>query len=305
MITMRIFEQRAHSLTGLKEKPFKLEREIQSVVENSLDAIFGFRLIKSEFMIKNYRIDTLAFDEESKSFVIFEFKRDRNYSVVDQGVSYLNLMLEYKADFIVEFNESQKQNLRRNDVDWTQSKVIFVAPAFTDFQIQSSNFKDLPIELWECKRFENNIVVINPIKKSSSAPSISQVQSNTNSKISKVTKEVKVYTEENHLEGKCDEVQELYESFKTAILNLSPNIEVSATKLYIAFKKGKNITDIQLQKKGLKLWINLSKGELDDPKNLASDVSGVGHWGNGDYELKVSDTTHLEYIMSLIKQAIE
>ena len=302
---MRIFEQRAHSLTGLKEKPFKLEREIQSVVENSLDAIFGFRLIKSEFMIKNYRIDTLAFDEESKSFVIFEFKRDRNYSVVDQGVSYLNLMLEYKADFIVEFNESQKQNLRRNDVDWTQSKVVFVAPAFTDFQIQSSNFKDLPIELWECKRFENNIVVINPIKKSSSAPSISQVQSNTNSKISKVTKEVKVYTEENHLEGKCDEVQELYESFKTAILNLSPNIEVSATKLYIAFKKGKNITDIQLQKKGLKLWINLSKGELDDPKNLASDVSGVGHWGNGDYELKVSDTTHLEYIMSLIKQAIE
>ncbi len=302
---MRIFEQRAHSLTGLKEKPFKLEREIQSVVENSLDAIFGFRLIKSEFMIKNYRIDTLAFDEESKSFVIFEFKRDRNYSVVDQGVSYLNLMLEYKADFIVEFNESQKQNLRRNDVDWTQSKVIFVAPAFTDFQIQSSNFKDLPIELWECKRFENNIVVINPIKKSSSAPSISQVQSNTNSKISKVTKEVKVYTEENHLEGKCDEVQELYESFKTAILNLSPNIEVSATKLYIAFKKGKNITDIQLQKKGFKLWINLSKGELDDPKNLASDVSGVGHWGNGDYELKVSDTTHLEYIMSLIKQAIE
>src|SRR5690554_1434635 len=269
------------------------------------NSVFGYKFIKSEFMIKNYRIDTLAFDEESKSFVIFEFKRDRNYSVVDQGVSYLNLMLEYKADFIVEFNESQKQNLRRNDVDWTQSKVIFVAPAFTDFQIQSSNFKDLPIELWECKRFENNIVVINPIKKSSSAPSISQVQNNANSRISKITKEVKVYTEENHLEGKSDEVKELYESFKTAILNLSPNIEVSATKLYIAFKKGKNITDIQLQKKGLKLWINLSKGELDDPKNLASDVSGVGHWGNGDYELKVSDTTHLEYIMSLIKQAIE
>lgn len=302
---MRIFEQKTNSLTGLKEKPFKLEKEIQNVVENNLDAIFGYKFIKSEFMIKNYRIDTLAFDEESKSFVIFEFKRDRNYSVVDQGVSYLNLMLEYKADFIVEFNESQKQNLRRNDVDWTQSKVIFVAPAFTDFQIQSSNFKDLPIELWECKRFENNIVVINPIKKSSSAPSISQVQNNANSRISKITKEVKVYTEENHLEGKSDEVKELYESFKTAILNLSPNIEVSATKLYIAFKKGKNITDIQLQKKGLKLWINLSKGELDDPKNLASDVSGVGHWGNGDYELKVSDTTHLEYIMSLIKQAIE
>lgn len=147
--------------------------------------------------------------------------------------------------------------------------------------------------------------MINPIKKSSSAPSISQVQNNANSRISKVTKEVKVYTEEDHLEAKPDEVKELYESFKTAILNLSPNIEVSATKLYIAFKKGKNITDIRIQKNDLKLWINLRKGELDDPKNLASDVSEVGHWGNGDYELKVSDTTHLEYIMSLVKQVIE
>lgn len=302
---MIIFEQKAKLLIGLKEKHFKLEKDIQNAIENNLDTIFGYKLVKSEFIIKSYRIDTLAFDEENKSFVIFEYKRDRNYSVVDQGVSYLNLMLEYKADFIVEYNESLKHNLKRGDVDWSQSKVIFIAPTFTDFQIQSSNFKDLPIELWECKRFENNIVVINPIKKSSSAPSISHVQTNSDSKLSKVAKEVKVYTEMDHLEDTSDEVKELYESFKTAILNLSPNIEVSATKLYIAFKKGRNITDIRIQKKGLKLWINLAKGKLDDPKKLTSDVSNVGHWGNGDYELKVENTHNIEYIMSLIKQAIE
>ncbi|MCC8133830.1 MAG: hypothetical protein LIP04_09870, partial [Tannerellaceae bacterium] len=126
--------------------------------------IMGYLFIKSEFTIKNNRIDTLAFDEDNRSFVIIEYKRDRNYSVVDQGVSYLNLMLEYKADFIIEYNESQKKSLKRSDVDWSQSKVIFVAPSFTDFQRQSSNFKDLPIELWEIKQFENDIIVINPIK---------------------------------------------------------------------------------------------------------------------------------------------
>ncbi|MDR6403254.1 MULTISPECIES: hypothetical protein [Chryseobacterium] len=73
-------------------------------------------------------------------------------------------MLEYKADFIIEYNEIQKGNLKRNDVDWSQSKIIFVSPSFTDFQKQSSNFKDLAIELWEIKQFENEIVVINPIK---------------------------------------------------------------------------------------------------------------------------------------------
>jgi predicted transport protein len=301
---MKIFQQNKSDLKGLKEKPFKLEKEIQKIVENNLEQVSGYQLIKSEFTIKNNRIDTLAFDEENRSFVILEYKRDRNYSVVDQGVSYLNLMLEYKADFIVEYNESQKNNLKRNEVDWSQSKVIFVAPSFTDFQRQSSNFKDLPIELWEIKRFENEIIVINPVKKSQSAPSIKQVQTKEDSTIGKVVEEIKVYTEEDHLAGKSEEIIELYETYKNAILNLATDIELFPKKLYIAFKKDKNLADIHVQQKGLKIWINMHKGDLDDPKNITNDVSRKGHWGNGDYEVTVSDTQNLEYIMSLIKQVI-
>ena len=157
---MKLFEYNKNELVNLKENSFKLEKDIQKVVESNLESISGYKFIKSEFIIKSNRIDTLAFDEENCSFVIIEYKRDRNYSVVDQGVSYLNLMLEYKADFIIEYNESQKKSLKRTDVDWTQSKVVFIAPSFTDFQQQSSNFRDLPIELWEIKPFENNIIVI-------------------------------------------------------------------------------------------------------------------------------------------------
>lgn len=68
-------------------------------------------------------------------------------------------MLEYKAEFIVEYNETQNKALKRSDIDWTQSKIIFVSPSFNDFQRQSSNFKDLAIELWEIKQFENDVVV--------------------------------------------------------------------------------------------------------------------------------------------------
>lgn len=301
---MKIFQQNKNELKGLKEKPFKLENEIQTIVENNLEQISGYTFIKSEFSIKSNRIDTLAFDEENRSFVLIEYKRDRNYSVVDQGVSYLNLMLEYKADFIIEYNESQKNNLKRNDVDWSQSKVIFIARSFTDFQRQSSNFKDLPIELWEIKRFENEIIVINPIKKSQSAPSIKQVQTKEESTIGKVVDEIKVYTEEDHLAGKSEEIIELYETYKHAILNLATDIEIFPKKLYIAFKKDKNLADIHVQQKGLKIWINMHKGDLDDPKKITNDVSRKGHWGNGDYEVTVSDTQNMEYIMSLIKQVI-
>lgn len=302
---MQLYHQQKSTLSNLKEKPFKLEKDMQMLFESNIDQITGFRFVKSEFSLKNVRFDTLAFDEESKSFVIIEYKRDRNYSVVDQGVSYLNLMLEYKADFIVEYNESCNKNLKRDDVDWSQSKVIFVAPSFTSFQKQSSNFKDLPIELWEIKQFENDIIVINPIKKSQSAPSIKQVQSSKdNSEISKVVQEIKVYTEEGHLLGKPDGIKELYEDFRNAILNLSSEINIVPQKQYVAFKVQTNVVDIQIQYKGLKLWINLKKGKLDDPKKLMSDISAKGHTGNGDYETMITDTFNLEYIMSLVKQVL-
>jgi len=302
---MQLFKINSLSLSLLKEISFKLEKDIQNLFEKNLELITNLKLIKSEFIIKSNRIDTLAFDEESKAFVIIEYKRNQNYSVVDQGVSYLNLMLEYKADFIVEYNETQNENLKRNDVDWSQSKIIFVSPSFTDFQKQSSNFKDLAIELWEIKQFENDVVVINPIKKSKSAPSIKQVQQNDDSEISKVVKEIKVYTEEDHLNNKTDDIIELYENYKNAILNLSTDIEIKPQKWYIAYKKQKNIVDIEVQSKALKLWINLKRGQLNDPKKIMRDVSILkGHNGNGDYEIIVKDTENLEYIMSLIKQAI-
>lgn len=302
---MQLYQHHKNSFSSLKEKPFKLERDMQNLFESNLEQITGFKFVKSEFIIKNSRIDTLAFDEESKAFVIIEYKRERNDGVVDQGLSYLNLMLEYKGDFIVEYNESCNKSLKRTDIDWSQSKVLFVAPSFNNYQKQSSNFKDLPIELWEIKRFENDIIVINPIKRSQSAPSFKQVQSpESESKISKVVKEIKVYSEDDLLNNKSDEMIELYEIFKTAILNLSPDIELVPLKHYVAFKKGRNIVDLEIQRKQLKLWINLKLGELDDSKGLSRDVSTIGHYGNGDYELAISNTDNLEYIMSLVKQVL-
>lgn len=302
---MQLYHQQRNTFSSLKEKPFKLEKDIQKLFESNLEQITGFKFVRTEFSLKNVRFDTLAFDEESKSFVIIEYKRDRNYSVVDQGVSYLNLMLEYKADFIVEYNESCNKNLKRDDVDWSQSKVIFVAPSFTSFQKQSSNFKDLPIELWEIKQFENDIIIINPIKKSSSAPSIKQVQSSSNNtEISNVVKEIIVYDEDRFLQNKSDDIIELYNIYKEAILNLAPDIESLPLKWVMMFKADRKFAYIEIQKKNLKLWINLKKGQLDDSKGLTRDVSSVGHAGNGDYELTITDTENLEYIMSLVKQAL-
>lgn len=302
---MQLYQSQNNLLLELNEEPFKLEKEIQSLFEKNLENFTDLKMIKSEFTIKNNRIDTLAFDAESNAFVIIEYKRDRNYSVVDQGVSYLNLMLEYKADFIIEYNESQHHTLKRTDIDWSQSRILFVSPSFTDFQKQSTNFKDLGIELWEIKRYQKGIISIHPLQKSKSAPSIKQVQKAESHNIQNISKQIQNYDEEYHLNNKSEEIKELYEAFRNAILNLSSNFEINPKKLYIAFKKQKkNIVYIEIYQKLIRITLNAKITTLDDTKYLFRDVSNIGHWGVGDYQLDVSDTHHLEYILSLIKELL-
>src|SRR5690554_448353 len=291
------------SLEYIREKPFRLEKEIQDLTENNLKEILGLDFVKSEFALNNFRIDTLAFDKEANAFVIIEYKRDKNFSVIDQGYAYLSLMLNNKADFILEFNENLDKTLKRNDVDWSQSRVLFVSPAFTNYQQEAINFKDLPIELWEVKRFENNTVSYEQIQKSGTQESIKTI-SKTDQTIDNVAKEIKVYSEQEHLESVTEEIKELYEKLKNAILNFD-NIKIKPKKKYIAFVSGRNVVDIHPQRKALKMWINMTIGELDDPKGITRDVSSTGHWGNGDYELQINSDEDFEYILSLIKQSIK
>lgn len=290
-------------LENIKEQPFKLEKDIQSLTERNLKSIFGLDFVKSEFSLNNFRIDTLAYDKDAGTFVIIEYKRDKNFSVIDQGYAYLSLMLNNKADFILEFNENSKETLKRNDVDWSQSRVIFISPSFTTYQKEAINFKDLPIELWEIRRYDNQTVNYNQIKTSGAQESVKTI-SRQDEAIEKVTKEIKVYTEDEHLEKGTEETKELYETLKSAILNLD-ELELKPKKKYIAFVSGSNVVDIHIQKNALKMWLNLQQGDLDDPKEIARDVSSVGHWGNGDYEIIMRTDEDMEYILSLIKQSLK
>ena len=302
---MALYTNQSGKLKEVKEKPFKLEKDIQKVFEENLSAIMGLVLVKSEFTIKNKRIDTLAYDPQACAFIIIEYKRDKNISVVDQGFTYLSLMLENKADFIVEYNESLRYNMKREDVDWSQTRVAFVSTNFTENQVQATNFKDIAIELWEVKQFENDTIIINPIKKSNAAESIKPLTQNKEA-LKKVTEEIKVYTEEEHIQKTTELIAELYQKFRQGVIQLADDIEIKPKKMEIGFRKDSKVfTDICILKNSLKIWINLKKGKLDDPKQLAEDVSEKGHWGNGDYQIQVETDKDLEYIMSLVKQAIK
>jgi predicted transport protein len=283
---------------------FDLEKDIQVLFENNLEELFNLQFIKSELSIKNFRIDTLGYDTENKSFVIIEYKKDRNFSVIDQGYTYMSLMLNNKSDFILEYNENCGGVLKRDDIDWTQSKVIFVSPHFTEYQKHSINFKDVPFELWEVKKYENNMIGLVQ-HKTTSDESISTISDDKRNVVNQVSREVKVYTEEYHFKKniKRDEkVVDLYNELKDRILNLG-EVEIIPRKEYIGFRKKRPFCDIVFYTDHLRILFNIKKGQLDDPKNLTKDMSGQGHWGNGDYEIRLSPNDELDYVMFLITQS--
>lgn len=297
-----LFQIKEGKAKQVREKEFKLEKDIQFFVEKNMEELLGLEFITTEFAINNFRIDSLAYDRENNAFMIIEYKRGRNESLIDQGYTYLNILFDRKADFILKYNEEKNKNLRIGDIDWEQSRVIFISPKFTDYQIKANDFKNNPIELIQIKRYENDIVETDRIKKNSNIKMETIENNDKDSLISNVDNQVKIYTEEEHLSKASDELKELYNKFRNVITEWD-NIEVEAKKFYIAFKGARNIADVVVQSRSLKIFINLRAGELDDPKELFRNISEVGHWGNGDYETTISDDINFEYIMSLIKQS--
>lgn len=284
----------------LKQKDFKNEKELQKFFENNLEKILGYRFIDTEFTVGDFRIDSLAFDEETKSFKIIEYKNVKNHSLVDQGYTYLKLMLERKADFVLQYNIKTKSSLTIQDIDWSQSRIIFVSPIYTAYQLNATDFKNIPVDLVKVTRYEEDIVEIDFIKKTSNV----KVQDiKMESEQNDVNKEVIVYTEEDHLAKASEEIKKVYEELKNRILELD-DIDVASKKLYIAFKGTRNIVDIELYKNKIKMYINMKKGTLKDPLNITKDISNVGHWGNGDYCLFIDKRDDIDNAVPLIKQSV-
>lgn len=282
----------------LKQSDFKNEKELQIYFEKNLQKILDYDFIETEFTVGNFRIDTLAFDKESNSFRIIEYKNVKNHSLVDQGYTYLKLLLERKADFVLKYNEKTFSNLKISDIDWSQSRIIFVSPIYTEYQLNATDFKNIPIDLIKITKYEEDIVDIEFIKKTSNV----KVENKWEQK--EINKEIKVYTEEDHLSKVSEETRKLYEILKDRILDLD-DIDVDVKKVYVAFKGRKNIVDVEFTQNKLRLDINMKKGTLDDPLNITRDITEVGHWGNGDYRVEVSKEDDIDNVIPLIKQSLK
>ncbi len=313
---MNLYQIKNQKIDFVGLNPFKTEREIQDLVEKNTETFFNLEFVRSEFSVGGFRIDTLCYNNETSSFVIIEYKRGNSYSVIDQGYSYLSLMLNNKSEFIIEYNERLDKNLRRDDVDWTQSRILFISQSFSSYQKNSVNFKNLPFDLWEIKRFKNDTIVLNQQISNSKETIDSLVSVETNSEIKSVTKEIEVIDEEFHTDKLIDnETKEIWNELKERILQLE-NVTIDIKKPYISFmgetKKicfcvfRRNYISIEFLRGNINPDGSKSKNffTLDDPKGISEE--GSWEWKSGVkgnlYKTRFDKNSDLDYIMFLINQ---
>lgn len=312
---MQLFQNTENTLDPLEKNSFKLERDIQSLVEKNMEVLFGLEFVSTEFSIAEFRLDSLAFDTQNNSFVIVEYKKGHSYSVVDQGYSYLSVMLNNKADFILEYNEKTGKQLKRTDIDWTSSRVIFVSPSFNSYQKNSVNFKDVPFELWEIKKFDGNIVAFEQYTSSSNESIEKLSKGNNSSVISKVSSEVKVFSEEDHVSNLSEAIKLIWEKLRDRISDYS-DTSFLVNKGYISWKRDNTaVCYIHFRKKELRIHVlrgntkengEHSKGffDVDDPKGMTGSRSWK--WKSGqqghEYTISLKDLSDVDYVMFLLEQ---
>lgn len=213
--------------------------------------------------------------------------------------------MKHKADFTLLYNEKSSKSLKKEQIGWEQSKVFFISSYYTTYQPKAIEFKDIPIELWEIKKYSNNTILFNQIQAPEMGESITKI-GRSSQVVKSVSNEIVTYSEDYHLE-KCDSrLKDVYKELKELILSICPTTTLRIRKNYIAFLRKRTFVSFHMKRSWLLLYLGLKKGELNDPKHITLGVPDTeGHYNITHYSLRVTDKSDLGYILTLIKQAYD
>lgn len=302
---MPLYQIKQQKVFQVKPNSFKNERELQRLFEKNLEELLGVRFIATEFTTgdrQRGRIDSLGIDQDGTP-VIVEYKKSSKDNVINQGLFYLDWLVDHKGDFTLAAQETLGKDI---EIDWSSPRLILVAESFSEYDKYAVNRIGANIQLWTFRRYGDDFLFLESIFATTiQKPSQREKGAERDSEIEVDDAEEIVYTLDDHLHGKPNEARTLFDALRERIFALNDDGDIieKPNKIYISYKHGKNFCEVQIQSTGLKMWLDIPYAELDDPSKLGRDVSKVGHHGTGTVETKLSNLSELNLLMYLIEQS--
>jgi predicted transport protein len=304
---MPLFQISKDKLTAITQSNFLEERVLQKLIEGNLNAVFRCRLVASEFSTGREhagRIDTLGLSEDCNP-VIIEYKKVQSSELINQSLYYLHWIQDHKGDFE---RAVQKTLGASVEVDWSDIRVICIAPSFKKYDLHAVQVMGANIELWTYRLFANGCIYFEEILQRSYVeehPGAKNPVMVAAGKKAAITRSTGSYSFEGHLAGKSSAVQELALTLQDFIQKLDPAIEEVPKKLYVAYRTSQNIACAEIQKQKILLFLKVDPKITPGPASISRDVSKIGHFGTGDLEITLRTLADLEQAKPFIIQAYQ
>jgi predicted transport protein len=280
-----------------------LEKSLQMLIEEHLDALLGVRFLATEFATgKSHagRIDTLGIDENGCP-VIIEYKRTLNENVINQGLFYLDWLLDHRADFKLLVMDRLGVEVA-GSIDWSSPRLLCIAGDFTRYDEHAVQQINRTIELIRYRRFGPDLLLLELVNASVGSPlDIDEGNGPTGGK--KAVKEYK--TARAYLADADPVVRDVFEALKAFLLALGDDVQFKETKLYYAFKRLKNFASVEVHTKCLRVYVKVSPDSVTLEPGFTRDVREIGHWGTGDLEITLAVPPDLERAKALLLKSYE
>lgn len=281
----------------LPSKQVALEKDLQKLLEENMFAIFGVTFLKSEYKITNGRMDSIGIDENNCP-VIFEYKRSVNENVINQGLFYLDWLLDHKADFKLLVMDVLGIEKAAN-IDWSMPCVICIANDFTKFDEHAVNQMQRNIKLVRYRKFGDNLIAFEHLNAPQVQPiTYEEPQTKPSFKSGWKDKDFKQYFTEAG-----EKNQNIFYSIRDYVLSLGDDIAENQLKLYVAFKKAKNFVCVEVYQSQILCHLKLNPDTVDLVPGFIEDVRTKGHWGTGDLRLIIKSIEDFEKAKPLIDRA--
>ncbi len=303
---MPIFKIVKDTLFTVDQTNFTTEKALQRLIEDNLEAVFGCRFVATEFPTGEQhagRIDTLALSEDHNP-VIIEYKKVESSDLINQSLFYLAWIQDHQGDFEI---AAQKALGTGVEVDWSDIRVICLAPNYKKYDLHAVQVMGANLELWAYRLFKNDSLYLEEVfRKTTTTSQPRTLGELTAGQKAALSRKTGSYTVEQHFANKPDSIADLAKSIREFTLELDPSIEEAPKKKYIAYKTSQNIICMKIQRGKVVLYVKLKPQEVDVPQELnPRDMTNTGHYGTGDLELSVKTENDLELVKPLLELAYQ
>ncbi|WP_447751967.1 DUF5655 domain-containing protein [Pseudomonas nicosulfuronedens] len=301
MSDLQLFRISNGTACELPSRAAAVEKQLQALIEGQMETLLGVRFLATEYTTgKTHkgRIDSLGLDENGCP-VIVEYKRHSNENVINQGLFYLDWLLDHQAEFRWLVMEKLGK-AAAEQIEWSGTRLLCIAADFTRYDQHAVQLIQRNVELIRYKLFGEDLLLLELVNAVSAPTPTAEPTAAVD-----VVKVSKDKTPQEQLQTALPEIVALFEQVTSYLHSLGDDVQEKPLRLYVAFRRLKNFASVVVQNKRLLVFLKLDPDSITLEEDFTRDVRTIGHWGTGDLELSLRTAADLERARHLIERSYQ